>query len=41
MLGVAAIAPHHDIEDSLMEEISAFVEAGTEAEILDKQREMR
>ena len=41
VIGVAAIVPHQAIADSLMDEISAFVENSTEAEILDEQREIR
>ena len=41
VIGVAAIAPHTAMADSLMDEISNFVENNTEAEILDEQREIR
>ena len=41
MIGVAAIAPHNAYTDSLMDEISLFVEESTEAEILDEEREIR
>ena len=41
VIGVAAIVPHNAMADSLMDEISAFVEENTEAEILDEQREIR
>ena len=41
VIGVAAIVPHHAMADSLMDEISAFVEDNTEAEILDERREIR
>ena len=41
VIGVAAIVPHRAMADSLMDEISAFVETNTEAEILDEQREIR
>ena len=41
VIGVAAIVPHQAMADRLMDEISAFVETGTEAEILDEQREIR
>ena len=37
----AAIVPHNAMADSLMDEISAFVEANTEAEILEEVREIR
>ncbi len=41
VIGAAAIVPHHAMADSLMDEISAFVENSTEAEILDEHREIR
>jgi hypothetical protein len=41
VIGVAAIAPHNAMADSLMEEISLFVEENTEAEIFDEEREIR
>ena len=41
VIGVAAIVPHHAMADSLMDEISAFVEEYCEAEILDEVREYR
>lgn len=41
VIGVAAIVPHQAIADSLMDEISRFVEENTEAEILDEAREIR
>ena len=41
VIGVAAIVPHNAMADSLMEEISSFVEDNTEAEILDEEREIR
>ena len=41
VIGVAAIVLHNAMADSLMDEISAFVEGNTEAEILDEQREIR
>ncbi len=41
VIGVAAIVPHNAMADSLMEEISLFVEENTEAGILDEQREIR
>ena len=40
-IGAVAIVPHHAMADSLMEEISTFVEENTEAEILDEIREIR
>ena len=41
VIGVAAIVPHNAMADSLMDDISMFVEENTEAEILDEEREMR
>ena len=41
VIGVAAIIPHNAMADSLMDEISEFVELNTEAEILDEVREIR
>ena len=41
VIGVAAIAPHNAYADSLMDEISQFVEENCEAEILNEQREVR
>ena len=41
VIGVAAIVPHNAMADSLMDEISAFVEGSTEAEILEEIREIR
>ena len=41
VIGIAAIVPHNAMADSLMEEISLFVEENTEAEILEEQREIR
>ena len=41
VIGAAAIVPHNAIADSLMDEISTFVEENTEAEILDEIREIR
>ena len=41
VIGVAAIVPHTAMADSLMDDISLFVEENTEAEILDEEREMR
>ncbi len=40
-IGVAAIVPHNAMADSLMDDISLFVEENTEAEILDEEREIR
>ena len=41
VIGISAIVPHNAMADSLMDEISVFVEENTEAEILDEQREIR
>ena len=41
VIGVAAIVPHNALADSMMDEISAFVENNTGAEILDEIREIR
>lgn len=41
VIGIVAIVPHNAMADSLMDEISVFVEENTEAEILDEQREIR
>ena len=40
VLGAAAIVPHNAMADSLMDEISQFIENHCEAEILDEQREI-
>ena len=41
VIGVAAIVPYQALADSLMDDISAFVEENCEAEILDEVREVR
>ena len=41
VIGVAAIVPHNAMADSLMDDISLFVEENTDAEILDEEREIR
>ena len=41
VVGVAAIVSHNAMADSLMEEISLFVEENAEAEIIDEEREIR
>ena len=41
VIGIAAIVPNNSIADSLMNEISLFVEENCDAEILDEQREIR
>ncbi|MBR0409455.1 MAG: DUF503 domain-containing protein [Eubacterium sp.] len=40
-IGIAAIVPHNAMADSLMEDISHFIENNTEAEIIDEEREIR
>lgn len=40
-IDIAAIVPHNALADSVMEEISRFVEENTEAEIIDEMREIR
>ena len=39
VIGVAVVVPHNAMADSLMDEISQFVENNTEAEILDETRD--
>ena len=41
VIGVAFIVPNNALADSMMDEISQFVEENTEAEILDEMWEMR
>ena len=41
VIGVAAVVPHHAMADSMMNEISQFIEDNAEAEILDETRELR
>ena len=41
VIGLAAVVPHQAMADSLMEEISQFVEGNYEAEILEEIREIR
>ena len=41
VIGIAAVVPHNAMADSLMDEISVFVEENTEAESLDELREIR
>ena len=41
VIGVAAIVPHNAMADSLMDDISLFMEENTEAEIIDEEREIR
>ena len=40
VIGVASIVPHKAMADSLMDEISEFVESNTEAEIVEEIREI-
>lgn len=40
-IGIAAIVPHNAMADSLMDDISHFIENNTEAEIIDEEREIR
>ena len=41
VIGVAAIVPNNAMADSLMDDISFFVEDNTEAEIILEEREIR
>ena len=41
VIGIAAIVPYNAMADSLMDEISQFVEENTECEMLDEGREIR
>ena len=41
VIGVAAVVPHSTLADSLMDEISQFVETATDAEILEETRVIR
>ena len=41
VIGTVAIVPHNAVADSLMEEISRFVENSCSAEILEEIREIR
>ena len=41
VIGLPVFTPHGAQPDSLMDELSAFVEATTEAEILEETREIR
>ena len=41
VIGVAAIVPNNAMADSLMDDISLFVEEITGAVIIDKEREIR
>jgi uncharacterized protein YlxP (DUF503 family) len=41
VIGIAAVVPYQAMADSLMEQISLFVEENCEAEILEETREIR
>ena len=41
VISIAAIVPHNAMADSLMDEISQFVEQHTDAEIIEETREIR
>ena len=41
VISIAAIVPHNAMADSLMDEISQFVEQRTDAEIIEETREIR
>lgn len=41
VIGIAAIAAHNAQADSMMDDILAFVESSTEAEIISTDREIR
>lgn len=41
VIGIAAIVPHNAMADSLMDEISRFVEENCEAEVVQEEREIR
>ena len=41
VIGAAAIVPHSAMADSILEDISSFVEANTDAEIIGEEREIR
>ena len=40
-IGIAAIVPHSALADSLMEEISRFIDENCEAEIIEEERGIR
>ena len=40
VIGVAAVVAHNAMADSLMEDISQFVEENCDAEIVDEEREV-
>ena len=41
VIGVAVIVPSNAVADSVMNEIYSFIEANTDAEIVDETREVR
>ena len=41
VIGVAVIVPNNSLADSLMDEISQFVETATDAQVLEETREIR
>ena len=41
VIGVAAVVPHSALADSLMDEISRFVDTATDAQVLEETREIR
>ena len=41
VIGVAAIVPHNAFADSMMDEISKFIEESTETEVLEEIREIK
>ena len=41
VIGTASIVAHRAMADSVMDEISAFVQSHTEAEVLEEVREIR
>ena len=41
VIGLAAVVPHNALADSLMDEISHFVETATDAQLLEEMREIR
>ena len=40
IIGVASIVPHNAMADSLMDELSSFVEIITEAQIVEETRDV-
>lgn len=41
VIGVAAVVPHNALADSLMDEITQFMETATDAQLLEETREIR